>query len=48
MHCAQPEEWSEHMRDEVVTYMTAHADLGESMLEIGPGAGHLRSGSAMR
>jgi ubiquinone/menaquinone biosynthesis C-methylase UbiE len=27
------------MRDEVVTYMSAHADLGESMLEIGPGAG---------
>jgi ubiquinone/menaquinone biosynthesis C-methylase UbiE len=32
-------EWSEHMRDEVVTYMTAHAELGESMLEIGPGPG---------
>jgi ubiquinone/menaquinone biosynthesis C-methylase UbiE len=27
------------MRDEVVTYMAAHADLGESMLEIGPGPG---------
>jgi ubiquinone/menaquinone biosynthesis C-methylase UbiE len=27
------------MRDEVVTYMTANADLGESMLEIGPGPG---------
>jgi len=27
------------MRDEVVTYITAHADLGESMLEIGPGPG---------
>jgi ubiquinone/menaquinone biosynthesis C-methylase UbiE len=27
------------IRDEVVAYMTAHADLGESMLEIGPGAG---------
>lgn len=33
------QEWSEHMRDEVVAYMTAHADLGESMLEIGPGPG---------
>jgi len=32
-------EWSEDIRDEVVTYMTAHADLGESMLEIGPGPG---------
>lgn len=32
-------EWSEHMRDEVVTYMAAHADLGDSMLEIGPGPG---------
>jgi len=32
-------EWSEHMRDEVVAYVTAHADLGESMLEIGPGPG---------
>jgi ubiquinone/menaquinone biosynthesis C-methylase UbiE len=32
-------EWSEYMRDEVVTYMTAHADLGQSMLEIGPGPG---------
>ena len=31
--------WSEHIRDEVVTYMAAHADLGESMLEIGPGPG---------
>lgn len=32
-------EWSEYMRDEVVSYITAHADLGESMLEIGPGPG---------
>lgn len=32
-------EWSEYMRDEVMTYVTAHADLGESMLEIGPGPG---------
>jgi SAM-dependent methyltransferase len=31
--------WSEHMRDDVVTYMTTHADLGTSMLEIGPGPG---------
>ena len=32
-------EWSEYMRDAVVSYMRAHADLGESMLEIGPGPG---------
>jgi SAM-dependent methyltransferase len=32
-------EWSEEMRDSVVAYMTAHARLGESMLEIGPGPG---------
>jgi len=32
-------EWSEEMRDSVVAYMTTHADLGESMLEIGPGPG---------
>jgi len=27
------------MRDEVVAFMTSNADLGESMLEIGPGPG---------
>jgi ubiquinone/menaquinone biosynthesis C-methylase UbiE len=32
-------EWSDYMRDEVLGYMTAHAELGESMLEIGPGPG---------
>jgi len=32
-------EWSEHMRDDVIAYMIAHADLGELMLEIGPGPG---------
>ena len=32
-------EWAEEMRDVVVAYMTAHADFGESMLEIGPGSG---------
>jgi ubiquinone/menaquinone biosynthesis C-methylase UbiE len=36
--CGSPE-WSEHIRDDVIRYMTAHADLGESMLEIGPGPG---------
>jgi ubiquinone/menaquinone biosynthesis C-methylase UbiE len=36
--CETPE-WSAHIRDDVVAYMTAHADLGESMLEIGPGPG---------
>ena len=33
------QEWSEHIRDEVISYMTAHAHFGESMLEIGPGPG---------
>ncbi len=32
-------EWSEHLRDEVIGFVTAHADLGETMLEIGPGPG---------
>jgi ubiquinone/menaquinone biosynthesis C-methylase UbiE len=32
-------EWSEYMRDNVLNYMTAHADIGDSMLEIGPGPG---------
>lgn len=32
-------EWSEHIRDDVVAYLVAHADLGETMLEIGPGPG---------
>lgn len=32
-------EWSAHIRDDVVGYMTVHADLGETMLEIGPGPG---------
>lgn len=36
--CASPE-WAEEIRDEVIAYMTAHAELGESMLEIGPGPG---------
>lgn len=27
------------MRDDVIGFMTTHADLGESMLEIGPGPG---------
>ena len=33
------EEWAEHIRDEVVAYVTSHAELGETMLEIGPGPG---------
>ena len=36
--CASPE-WAEQIRDEVIAYMTAHAELGETMLEIGPGPG---------
>jgi ubiquinone/menaquinone biosynthesis C-methylase UbiE len=35
----ETQEWSEYIRDDVVSYMTAHADFGESMLEIGPGPG---------
>ena len=35
--CGTPE-WSAHMRD-VVRCLTAHAELGASMLEIGPGPG---------
>jgi ubiquinone/menaquinone biosynthesis C-methylase UbiE len=33
------QEWSEQMRDEVVSFMRAHVELGGSMLEIGPGPG---------
>lgn len=33
------QEWSEAMRDTVVAYVASHADLGASMLEIGPGPG---------
>jgi ubiquinone/menaquinone biosynthesis C-methylase UbiE len=36
--CASPE-WAEQIRDEVIAYMTAHAELGNAMLEIGPGPG---------
>lgn len=36
--CSSPE-WADHLRDDVLTFMTAQADLGEEMLEIGPGAG---------
>jgi SAM-dependent methyltransferase len=32
-------EWSEEMRDSVVAYVLANADLGQSMLEVGPGPG---------
>ena len=36
--CPSPE-WAEHMRDEVLPAVTAGVDLGELMLEIGPGPG---------
>lgn len=36
--CGTPE-WAAHIRDDVIRYMTGHAELGESMLEIGPGPG---------
>lgn len=32
-------EWSERIREEVASFVKAHADLGDSMLEIGPGPG---------
>jgi SAM-dependent methyltransferase len=35
----ETQEWSVYIRDDVVVYMTDHADFGESMLEIGPGPG---------
>ena len=32
-------EWAEHLRTDVLEVLTAEADLGEEMLEIGPGPG---------
>jgi SAM-dependent methyltransferase len=36
--CESPE-WAEHLRDEVLPMLLRDADLGEDMLEIGPGPG---------
>ena len=36
--CSSPE-WAEHLRDDVLPWLLRDADLGESMLEIGPGSG---------
>ncbi len=36
--CSSPE-WAAHIQDEVLPSVTEHADLGEHMLEIGPGPG---------
>jgi ubiquinone/menaquinone biosynthesis C-methylase UbiE len=36
--CPSPE-WAEHMQQEILPSLTQHADLGEDMLEIGPGPG---------
>ena len=36
--CSSPE-WAEHLRDDVLPWLVRDADLGESMLEIGPGPG---------
>jgi SAM-dependent methyltransferase len=36
--CPSPE-WAAHMQDEVLPWFTGQADLGEHMLEIGPGPG---------
>ena len=32
-------EWAAHIQDEVLPSLTVHADLGDDMLEIGPGPG---------
>jgi len=36
--CPSPE-WAAHIQDEVLPSLTEHADLGDEMLEIGPGPG---------
>jgi ubiquinone/menaquinone biosynthesis C-methylase UbiE len=36
--CPSPE-WAEHMQRDVLPSLTEHADLGDEMLEIGPGPG---------
>jgi SAM-dependent methyltransferase len=36
--CPSPE-WAEHLQTEVLPWFTDHADLGDHMLEIGPGPG---------
>jgi ubiquinone/menaquinone biosynthesis C-methylase UbiE len=36
--CSSPE-WAAHIQDEVLPWLTQHADLGADMLEIGPGPG---------
>ena len=36
--CPSPE-WAEHIQTEVLPSLTEHADLGDDMLEIGPGPG---------
>ncbi|MGO9163118.1 MAG: methyltransferase domain-containing protein [Streptosporangiaceae bacterium] len=36
--CPSPE-WAAHIQDEVLPWLARHADLGEDMLEIGPGPG---------
>jgi SAM-dependent methyltransferase len=36
--CPSPE-WAEYLQGEILPTLTSHADLGEEMLEIGPGPG---------
>jgi SAM-dependent methyltransferase len=36
--CPSPE-WAEHIQGEILPTLTSHADLGDEMLEIGPGPG---------
>jgi ubiquinone/menaquinone biosynthesis C-methylase UbiE len=36
--CPSPE-WAAHIRQDVLPWLTQHAELGEHMLEIGPGPG---------
>lgn len=43
--CETPE-WAEYVRSEVLEPVTAGLDLGEDLLEIGPGPGATTAGSA--
>jgi ubiquinone/menaquinone biosynthesis C-methylase UbiE len=36
--CSSPE-WAEHLQQDVLPWLTQHAQLGQDMLEIGPGPG---------
>ncbi len=42
--CPSPE-WAEHIQNEILPEVTRGIDLGQDMLEIGPGPGAAPSGS---